>query len=1016
MNYIICYISNVLLYEKNFIENEKLKESDFTLVPLLDKSKKSSPSQQYNIFLEKLPDDANWLIFTHDRLRFLEDPFTNLPDSSVNSLYGVIGARIATNGLGEFMKECQGEVLVQNGTAPSYHIYNDSLAPGENRLVDTLDSICLITQARLFRQYPLCFDPDLRSLHGEDLCLQAFDSHGIPSKVVPLKSCLYGDLFLPSDQIETDLTKCATKYSDSKPRAGLHNVFYSKNNDFDCIFLTKQYQEKGKVYTFPVTTANCNAPVVVALPMMRNGSRVLDVGCACGDNGLFLVETLQAEMYGMDYSDESLALAAEKTGTYRELHNADLNTLSPSDFSNYYHMFDHILLLDVLEHLYAPELILQKLKLYLNKNGTIIFSVPNVGHAQPALNLMQQDFTYSDFGIMDSTHVRFFTWKSLAVSLAKWGFKIISSSVAFRGPDDSHTYVPKTLPQAIYQYVRDNMHMFVCQYVCSIIPSDDEYEELKANNLLELENSIHNNEKGMQLITDAIQIFYRKVALAHGGGYSQEKEQRILQKIRANKFIDAILYSDFFDELWYRKEYNEVDFTNQHPLQHYLNQGWREGKSPSEFFDSKWILERYPIVAQSKTCPLLFYLGLGLNSRLHYNKACLDIPEQELTKYSNHVLTQEDGYKKTFVNISTRDYSPDPNDARLIAFYLPQFSPFPENDQWWGKGFTEWTNVTKAVPQFVGHYQPHLPYDLGFYDLRVRETRLRQEELAKKYGVHGFCYHYYWFDGQKVMAGPIQNKLQDKDLDLPFCLSWANESWSANWDGSKDNLLIDQPEKINIERLFNDLLPFFLDHRYISINNKKFFMIYRPGYFSADIMRQLVHGLRRLANKHGFDLHIVLGNTFRDHEKRLSLEEYGADAFIDFPPHQFTMQETYDETICNPRFVGRLFNLPDLIAMYKKQKRSGEATYRTVFPMWDNTSRKAESGAIIFKNALPEVYLDWLTFCIRATKASFGPERSVVFINAWNEWAEGAHLEPDRKYGYAFLEMTRRALELTRQR
>jgi 2-polyprenyl-3-methyl-5-hydroxy-6-metoxy-1,4-benzoquinol methylase len=771
------------------------------------------------------------------------------------------------------------------------------------------------------------------------------------------------------------------------------------------------YRDKEKIYTREVSAEDYNLPVVISAKMLREKSRVLDCGCARGDNGVFLAGAAQAELYGMEYDEESLACATQKAGIYKKLHRADLNAFSACEYGEYYRFFDHILLLDVLARLYSPLDVLHNLCPFLKKDGSFIISLPNIAHAHPVLNLLKADFTYHDSGIPDFTHIRFFTWKSLAVSLAERGFRVDDSSVTFVAPDTRGMFTPKLLPASFYTYLLKTPHSLVCRYVCKIRASDAEFGELKTHNLASLERSIHKNADGWRAISYDMSRFRRKLALMQGRGLGNIERKRIRRLAKEEKYLEAVVHSGLFDEEWYRKTYNEVDFSALHPLAHYLNAGWREGKNPSEAFDGNWYLQRYPFASEAGVCPLLFHVTVGCIKGFAYNQAGLTITEEEFAAYAKYVLRQEEDGKNTFIPMSAESYKARPEDTRLIAFYLPQFYPFPENDAWWGKGFTEWTNVTRAVPQFVGHYQPRLPYDVGFYDLRVRETRLYQEELAEKYGIHGFCYHYYWFDGKKLMDGPIENKLRDPDMRLPFCICWANESWNANWDGCKNDLLIDQPPCINAEALFHDLLPFFCDTRYIKVAGKPFFMIYRPSYFKLENLRECIGILRSLAVQHGLSgLHIVLGNTFRTNENKYRLAEYGADAFIDFPPHQFTMGTIQDVRICNPKFKGRIFDLPELVKMYKQRQIHTESTYKTVFPMWDNTARKAESGATIYINASPEVYYDWLSYAIHSTKSIHRDDSNFVFINAWNEWAEGAYLEPDGKYGYAFLAATKAAL------
>lgn len=351
------------------------------------------------------------------------------------------------------------------------------------------------------------------------------------------------------------------------------------------------------------------------------------------------------------------------------------------------------------------------------------------------------------------------------------------------------------------------------------------------------------------------------------------------------------------------------------------------------------------------------------------------------------------------------------DDVKLIAFYLPQFYPFPENDKWWGKGFTEWTNVTKAVPQYEGHYQPHLPIDLGFYDLRLLENVKRQIELAEDYGIYGFCYYYYWFSGYKIMDMPIYRLLQRPELDFPFCISWANEPWSAIWDEGNREVLVNQDKIFDAERFFNDISPLLLDPRYIKVEGKPILIIYHPQYFECKHFKTQMETLKNLAVKNRLKgLYIIFMKRETDPQYKAS--DYGGDGFVEFPPlsvkHFFLFENLKKIT---SEFNGNIYDLRKIVDFYKKTPQSiDELTYRSVLPMWDNTARKAKTGCTIFENASPELYAEWLSFVVEKTKKEKRSEHQFVFINAWNEWSEGAHLEPDRKYGYAFLEATKRAL------
>jgi hypothetical protein len=347
-------------------------------------------------------------------------------------------------------------------------------------------------------------------------------------------------------------------------------------------------------------------------------------------------------------------------------------------------------------------------------------------------------------------------------------------------------------------------------------------------------------------------------------------------------------------------------------------------------------------------------------------------------------------------------------DVRLIAFYLPQFHPFPENNEWWGEGFTEWTNVSKAEPLFPQHYQPHLPADLGYYDLRLSEVRERQAELARDYGIYGFCYHYYWFGGRTLMDGPIRAMLESGKPDFPFCICWANEPWSRRWDGSESELLLPQPHDIDMdERFIVDVMPFLKDQRYIAVNGAPLIVIYRVSLLPDS--NELFRRWRLLAASHGIpDLHIVMAETFglKDPYK------FGCDAAVDFPPHRLAVPEISDKVFAADAkngFKGAVFDYRDVVAADIKRPAANYILYRGIFPSWDNTSRLGPS-AHIFHHASPDYYEIWLRSLIDNANQNLPSGQRLVFINAWNEWAEGTHLEPDRKHGRRYLDATRRAI------
>lgn len=341
---------------------------------------------------------------------------------------------------------------------------------------------------------------------------------------------------------------------------------------------------------------------------------------------------------------------------------------------------------------------------------------------------------------------------------------------------------------------------------------------------------------------------------------------------------------------------------------------------------------------------------------------------------------------------------------RLIAFYLTQFHPTPENDAWWGKGFTEWTNVTKAKPLFDGHYQPHLPTDLGFYDLRLRATRHEQIRLAKEYGIDGFCYHYYWFSGKRLLHEPLDDMLADPDSDMPFCLCWANENWTRRWDAAEHQVLIAQrymPED-DLE-FIKSLRPFFADPRYIRIDGRPFLIVYRPQHL-PDAKRTLALWRDDCRNAGIGEIHLCAALTHGN----LDYAQYGFDSGVEFPPHNLQCENLAGRFAFHEPFSGYAVDYAEVATTYLERRYDHSNVFRGVFPAWDNTPRTG-GRAVIVLGSDPQNYEYWLAEAIRRTVQDFPSQDRLVFINAWNEWAEGCHLEPDRKFGRAFLEATRAA-------
>lgn len=347
--------------------------------------------------------------------------------------------------------------------------------------------------------------------------------------------------------------------------------------------------------------------------------------------------------------------------------------------------------------------------------------------------------------------------------------------------------------------------------------------------------------------------------------------------------------------------------------------------------------------------------------------------------------------------------------VKAIAFYLPQFHPIPENDRWWGRGFTEWTNVSRAVPQFVGHYQPRLPGELGFYDLRVPDVQRRQVELARGYGIFGFCFHYYWFAGTRLLERPLEQFTSDPAIDFPFCLCWANENWTRRWDGKDDDVLIAQVHRPDMDLAFIAEIAPLMGHRnYIRINGRPLLIVYRPLLLPEP--EATAERWRAYCQRTGLgDPFLVAAEVFETIDPRT----IGFDAAVEFPPNtagrSLPPLINSSVSLANREYAGTIYRYEDLVRCATARPRPTYDVFRTVCPSWDNEARRPGRGST-YAHSSPAGYGRWLTASCRSAMDHPDPQKRIVFINAWNEWAEGAYLEPDRRYGYAYLQTTRDVL------
>ena len=352
-------------------------------------------------------------------------------------------------------------------------------------------------------------------------------------------------------------------------------------------------------------------------------------------------------------------------------------------------------------------------------------------------------------------------------------------------------------------------------------------------------------------------------------------------------------------------------------------------------------------------------------------------------------------------------------DIRAVAIYLPQFHPIPENDEWWGNGFTEWTNVQRAKAQYDGHYQPHVPHsDLGYYDLNDPTVMEKQVEMARAAGIEGFCYYYYWFNGQRLLNMPTDRMLATGKPDFPFCFCWANENWTRAWDGGEKEILIRQEHSDESdERFILDLLPAFRDARYIRVDGKPLLVVYRPGALPDSAASSRLW--REICRREGIGEIFLARMQIFDWE--LDGSDPGYDTVIQFAPvsRSYAPDISHNTNLYDPDvFSGKVHDYRLTAASYPLED-IGKNLWPGVCPSWDNTARRMERGAS-WVHASPENYYWWLETAIKQARNSLPPQERFLFINAWNEWAEGCHLEPDEKNGYAWLNATRFALTDTK--
>lgn len=454
-----------------------------------------------------------------------------------------------------------------------------------------------------------------------------------------------------------------------------------------------------------------------------------------------------------------------------------------------------------------------------------------------------------------------------------------------------------------------------------------------------------------------------------------------------------------FDPSYYLRTYPDIRASGVEPVQHYLFTGHFEGRNPSATFRTSYYRSRY-LTPGTNENPLLHYNRVG--RALGYLTQPMESDVGIANEFARNVRPSE-----LFEPVDPKIFRSYSRNADVFAFYLPQFHQIPENDRWWGKGFTEWTNVMRGLPRYRGHYQPRIPADLGFYDLSDPRVMVRQARLAKSMGISGFIFYYYRFDQGRLLQEPIEAALKNPSFDMPFALMWANENWTRTWDGGSAEVLIEQNYKYDDDdALVADLARHMIDRRYLTFEGRPLFIIYRPSLI-PDARNRIDQWRRLFRTNHHLEPLIFMAQF-----DSIDPRQYDLDGAIEFPPHKIARNlpsidrgiVLYDEA-----FERRVYSYSDAVDAALAEPDPEFDLIKTVFPMWDNDARR-QRFSTSFVGSTPKEYERWLLGAIDYARRRPVRSKSIVCVNAWNEWAEGAYLEPDVHFGGAYLNATARAV------
>ena len=461
---------------------------------------------------------------------------------------------------------------------------------------------------------------------------------------------------------------------------------------------------------------------------------------------------------------------------------------------------------------------------------------------------------------------------------------------------------------------------------------------------------------------------------------------------------DAYSPNALFDVEYYLEAYPDIASAAVDPYHHFVSWGVFEGRRPSPFFDQHHVWAQYLNNDRSKNPFTTFLEYKDLFGWTAVVPPEVPTISREVRRFTAPGPDFE--RKPPRVTGTAR--------AKVLAFYLPQYHAIAENDFWWGAGFTEWRNLSRGQPRFVGHYQPRIPRDLGFYDLTGTDVMARQVDLAVQAGLFGFVFYYYNFNGRRLLERPLDAYVADPAITFPFCLMWANENWTRRWDGMERDVLISQDyDPAGAPALIDDVARYMKHPGYVRIEDRPVLFLYR-----ADVVPDCAKTLQRwralFRERHGLDPLIIMAQTFGNTDPRV----YGFDAALEFPPHKFgSLVPTINHSVqvLDPDYRGEVRSYDDVVAASTADFPADFPLIKTVFPSWDNDARRQGAGMVV-QGTTPQKFGAWIESVVDHLEQEPVLGERLLCVNAWNEWCEGAYLEPDVHYGHAYLSALARAV------